>query len=68
MCIHDAFKASPVNMNTVRYWYKEILAELADSHLMQSIIQQIHKDTSLTLTRASENLGDLIRQSNYGIA
>ena len=68
VCIHDAFKASPVNMNTVRYWYKEILAELADSHLMQSIIQQIHKDTSLTLTRASENLGDLIRQSNYGIA
>ena len=55
-------------MNTVRYWYKEILAELADSHLMQDIIQQIHKDNSITLTRASEDLGDLIRNSNYGIA
>ena len=68
VCIHDAFKAHGNNMNTVRYWYKEILAELADSHLMQDIIQQIHKDTSITLTRASEDLGDLIRNSNYGIA
>lgn len=68
VCIHDAFKAHANNMNTVRYWYKEILAELADSHLMQDIIQQIHKDTSITLTRASEDLGDLIRNSNYGIA
>lgn len=68
VCIHDAMKAHGNNMNTVRYWYKEILAELADSHLMQSIIQQIHKDNSITLTRASEDLGDLIRNSNYGIA
>jgi hypothetical protein len=68
VCIHDAFKAHGNNMNTVRYWYKEILAELADSHLMQDIIQQIHKDTSITLTRSSETLGNDIRNSNYGIA
>lgn len=68
VCIHDAFKAHANNMNTVRYWYKEILAELADSHIMQSIIRQIYGSNQINLTRASENLGDLIRQSNYGIA
>jgi len=66
--IHDAFKSLANNMNTVRYWYKEILAELADSHIMQDILRQIHNNPKLTLDRASEDLGDLIRNSNYGIA
>lgn len=68
VCIHDEFKAHANNMNTVRYWYKEILAELADSHIMQSILRQIYRNAKLTLTRSSENLGKLIRESNYGIA
>jgi hypothetical protein len=68
ICIHDAYKAHANNMNVVRYWYKEILAELADSHIMQNIIRQICKDSNIKLTRASEDLGDLIRNSNYGIA
>jgi hypothetical protein len=66
--IHDAFRCSANNMNTVRYWYKEILAELADSHIMQDILRQIYNDHTVTLDRSSETLGDLIRNSNYGIA
>jgi hypothetical protein len=66
--IHDAFRCLANNMNTVRYWYKEILAELADSHIMQDILRQIYNDNTITLDRASETLGDLIRNSNYGIA
>jgi hypothetical protein len=68
VCIHDAFKCLAGNMNSVRYWYKEILAELADSHIMQDILCQIYNNPKLTLDRASEDLGDLIRNSNYGIA
>lgn len=66
--VHDAFRGHGNNMNTVRYWYKEILAELADSHIMQDILRQIHNNPKLTLDRASEDLGNLIRKSNYGIA
>lgn len=55
-------------MNIVRYWYKELLAELADSHIMQNIIRQICNNPTLKLSRASEDLGNYIRQSNYGLA
>jgi hypothetical protein len=68
VCVHDEFKCHPNNMNIVRYWYKEILADLADSTIMQDIIRQIHGVSNLKLTRASDDLGDIIRNSNYGIA
>ncbi len=67
VCVHDEFKAHANNMDTVRYWYTCLLAELADSHIMQDIIQQITKNPKLVLTRASENLGEKIRQSNYAL-
>lgn len=66
--IHDEYKCHANNANSMRYWYKEILAELADSHIMQDILRQIYNNPKLKLTRASEDLGDLIRNSNYGIA
>lgn len=68
ICVHDEIKAHANNMNIVRYWYKEFVAELADSHIIQNILRQIYNDPNLTLTRASEDLGDYIRQSNYGLA
>ncbi len=68
VCVHDEYKAHANNMNVVRYWYKELLAELADSHIMQSIIRQICNNDKITLDRASEDLGNYIRKSNYGLA
>jgi hypothetical protein len=68
ICVHDEYKAHANNMNIVRYWYKELLAELADSHIMQNIIRQICNDPTIKLSRASENLGNYIRQSNYALA
>jgi hypothetical protein len=67
VCVHDEYKAHANNMDTVRYWYTELLAELADSHIMQNIIRQICKNDSINLTRASEDLGDFIRKSNYAL-
>ena len=66
LTIHDAFKAHPNHCNAVRYWYKEILAELAESDILQFIVSQI-VGKQVNYIKKSKNLGDLIRQSNYGI-
>lgn len=67
VCVHDEFKAHANNMDTVRYWYTNLLAELADSHIMQNIIRQITKDPSVVLQRASEDLSQHILKSNYAL-
>lgn len=41
VCIHDAYKAHPNNCNGVRFWYAELLAELAESDIMSQIISEI---------------------------
>jgi len=41
--IHDSFAAHANNVNWVRHWYKEILAELADSEVLSDILSQIHE-------------------------
>lgn len=64
--VHDEFKAHPNNLNRVRYWYKEILAEIADSRVLDDILSQIHGMPG-TFNKLSTNLGDLIRKSNYGL-
>jgi hypothetical protein len=64
--IHDEFKAHPNNINWVRWQYKEILADLADSNLLDDLLSQIH-GTPGTFNKLSNNLGDVIRHSNYGL-
>jgi hypothetical protein len=64
--IHDEFKAHPNNMNWVRWQYKEIMAELADSFLLDDLLSQIHGTTGF-FPKLNHNLGDVIRQSNYGL-
>ena len=64
--IHDEFKAHANNMNWVRYQYKEILADIADSNLLDDLLSQIHKSQG-TFPKLSQNLGDVIRKSNYGL-
>ena len=64
--IHDEFKAHPNNINWVRYQYKEILAELADSNLLDDLLSQLHGVPG-TFKKLSNNLGELIRKSAYGL-
>jgi hypothetical protein len=64
--IHDEFKAHPNNINWVRYQYKEILAELADSNLLDDLLSQLHGVPG-TFKKLSNNLGELIRESAYGL-
>lgn len=64
--IHDEFKCHPNNMNHLRQQYINILAELAESDTLQDILQQLF-DEPVTYTKFSDNLGELIRGSNYAL-
>jgi hypothetical protein len=65
--VHDEFKAHANNINWVRWHYREILAEVADSEVLSDIMSQIHKQP-ITYVRLSTNLGDYIRKSNYALS
>lgn len=64
--VHDEFKAHANNINHVRYQYKEILADIADSNVLDDLMSQLHGKPG-TFNKLSNNLGDLIRRSEYGL-
>lgn len=64
--IHDEFKAHPNNVNWVRWQYKEILADIADSYLLDDLLSQIHGKPGM-FSKLSQTLGDKIRNSAYGL-
>lgn len=65
--IHDSFWSHPNDMQRVRELFVEILAEIADSNLMQDILQEI-TGTKRKLNKASKHLGLKILQSNYALS
>jgi len=65
--VHDEFKCHANNMNHLRQHYINILAELAESNVLSDILSQLygipgHAD------KLSNNLGQLIRGSNYALS
>lgn len=64
--IHDEFKCHPNNMNHLRQQYINILADLADSTLLDDLLSQLHGSTG-HFNKLSSNLGALIRNSNYAL-
>ncbi len=65
--IHDSFAAHANNVNHVRHWYKEVLAELAESEILADILSQLH-GVQGSYTKLSHDLPALIRQSNYALS
>ena len=65
--IHDSFAAHANNVNRVRYWYKEILAELAESEILSDILSQLHGQPG-EYPKLSQDLPALIRESNYALS
>lgn len=65
--IHDEFKCHPNNMNVLRNHYRHILADLADSTLMQDILSQLYQE-NITYTPLMYGLSKFIRESNYGLS
>lgn len=66
LCVHDAYKAHANDMNYVRQHYIDIMAELADSYLMEDLYNQITHGQAV-LEKYVENLSTLIRGSEYAI-
>ena len=64
--VHDSFSCLPNHCNRLRYWYKEILAEIAESTLLDCLLSQI-MDDDVTFKKMNPNLAPKIRESNYGL-
>lgn len=67
--VHDEFRCSPNNANFMRWQYREILAEIAESNVLDDLLTQLHNKGPGTFKRqvSYPSLGSLIRKSNYGI-
>lgn len=66
ICVHDEFKCHANNMNQLRFHYKEIMAELAESEILSDIMSQLY-GFSVTYVKKSHDLSDKIRNSNYAL-
>jgi hypothetical protein len=64
--VHDEFKAHANNMNQVRWMYREIMAEIAKSEVLNDLLSQINKVQG-TFQKRNFNLPELIRESNYAL-
>lgn len=69
LVVHDCFTSLSNNFNYIRYWYKEIMANIAESNLLVFLYNQITsnqiKDPISKQTRLET--ANLIRSSNYGL-
>ena len=64
--VHDDFKAHPNNINQVCQHYREIMAEIADSNVLDDLLSQLHGVLG-QYPKLSFNLGDKIRKSRYAL-
>lgn len=65
--VHDEFKAHPNNLNHVRQHYIDIMAEIADSNVLDDLLSQVY-GTPGHFQKLSNSLGQLIRGSNYALS
>jgi len=65
--VHDEFKCHANNMNVLRQTYINVLAEIAESDLVDDLLGQLYR-TPLKYKKLSSNLGELIRKSNYALS
>lgn len=65
--IHDSFWAHPNDMQKVRQNYVKILANIADSNMIQNILREI-TGTRKTYQKSSKYLSQLILQSEYALS
>ena len=68
LSIHDCFWCGPNHMNKLRQNYIDILAEIADSTLLQDILNEITGNPEGTIDKLSDDLGDCIRESEYALS
>lgn len=67
LTVHDDFKCHPNHMNVLRFHYKELLAELAESEIISVIISNI-MGRQVKYKKLSNDLSKYIRRSNYALS
>ena len=66
--IHDDLKSYPYMMNSIRQYYADVLAEIADSDMTQNILRQLYQQPHLQYVKFDkEPLSKYIRKSNYAL-
>ena len=69
--IHDCFRCTPAMGNYIRYWYKEIMAEIAESDMLYFLCRQLPNNpvTHEALDKTDKiRVANLIRESEYGLS
>lgn len=64
--IHDEFKAHANHIQTLRQTYVEVMAEIADSNMLQHILTQVCGEP-VTVDKLSDDLAPLILEGEYSI-
>lgn len=67
LAIHDSFWASPNYMQNVRENYVQILADIADSDLLQGILRQV-TNSQVEYIKLSDNLAPFILKAEYALS
>ena len=65
--VHDEFKCPPNNMGTLREVYLEIMQEIADSDLAQTILREITGRPNAVYKKFTNDLSSQMMNSNYHI-
>jgi len=63
--VHDCFVFNPNHLSKVASTYREIMAEIAKSDILQDILRQITGNNALVLTKFSDDLACDIKNSSY---
>ena len=65
--VHDEFMCHPNYMNYIRLTYMEIMAELSDSTLIDSILTKLYHKP-IRVKKMADSISDLILQGEYAIS
>lgn len=72
--VHDQFGCLADEMNYVRHWYKELIAEIVESSMLEFLVNQISPikfklpDSYNQNPQLTARIADLVRKSDYGLA
>lgn len=69
LCVHDCFKCLPNHVNTVRYWYNNVLADIVGSNSLQFMMSFLPNGLKEfnKLPKPNQDLVNKIREANYAI-
>ena len=70
VAIHDCVKAKPNKMNYIRYWYKEICADIVESNMLSFLYNQIWEEDQIVdplTAKYRKEVANKVRQSSYGL-